>query len=70
MKQITREFADDIDTIRQAPDFQGQASLDILIGALQQGVEIYPLEWRENAMEERGRRREREEQNVRAEGER
>ena len=50
LRQMTKEFADDIDAVRQAPDFHGQASLDVLVAALKQGVEVYPEEFREEYM--------------------
>lgn len=40
LKQITAEFADDIDELRNAPDFSAQ-SVPILIQALKQGAKGY-----------------------------
>lgn len=37
LSRVTTEFADDLDKIRTAPDFRGDASLPLLIYALQQG---------------------------------
>lgn len=45
LKQITKEFADDIDIIRQASDFK-ESSLTVLVAALKQGATIYTEEER------------------------
>lgn len=46
LQQITLEFADDIDKIRQASDFKGEKSLAVLVAALKQGANIYTEEER------------------------
>ena len=43
MQQVTTEFAEDLDKLRQADDFKGDA-LQILIQALQQGTEGFKIE--------------------------
>ena len=43
MKQVTMEFADDLDKIRNASDFD-EKSLPILIEALKQGTSMYSEE--------------------------
>ena len=43
MQQATTEFAHDLDRVRGAGDFDGEA-LSILIGALQQGTSLFPME--------------------------
>lgn len=45
LRQITHEFADDIDKIRQASDFK-EKSLLVLVAALKQGATIYTEEER------------------------
>lgn len=45
LQQITHEFADDIDKIRQASDFK-EESLPVLVAALKQGANIYTEEER------------------------
>lgn len=45
LQQITKEFADDIDKIRQAGDFK-ESSLPVLVAALKQGATIYTEEER------------------------
>lgn len=45
LQQITKEFADDIDKIRQASDFK-ESSLPVLVAALKQGATIYTEEER------------------------
>ncbi|MCJ1399301.1 hypothetical protein MMC11_002503 [Xylographa trunciseda] len=49
LQAVTREFADDIDKVRNASDFK-DSSLPILIEALRQGVGIYGEEERERVM--------------------
>lgn len=46
LQQITNEFADDIDRIRQASDFKETTSLPVLVAALKQGATIYSEEER------------------------
>lgn len=46
LQQITLEFADDIDKIRQASDFKEEKSLPVLVAALKQGANIYTEEER------------------------
>lgn len=46
LQQITNEFADDIDKIRQASDFKETMSLPVLVAALKQGATIYTEEER------------------------
>ena len=43
MQRATTEFAEDLDRIRGADDFKGDA-LALLIGALQQGTSIISME--------------------------
>jgi ribosome assembly protein 3 len=43
MQRATTEFAEDLDKIRGADDFKDDA-LQILIGALQQGTEVFSTE--------------------------
>ena len=52
LKQITAEFADDIDKLRSAPDFSAQ-SVPILVQALRQGSKGFTDEEKEKVM--RGR---------------
>ncbi|MCJ1285730.1 hypothetical protein MMC26_005071 [Xylographa opegraphella] len=49
LQAVTREFADDIDKVRNSSDFK-DSSLPILIEALRQGVGIYGEEERERVM--------------------
>ncbi|MCJ1432611.1 hypothetical protein MMC27_001968 [Xylographa pallens] len=49
LQAVTREFADDIDRVRNASDFKDR-SVPILIEALRQGVGIYGEEERERVM--------------------
>ncbi|MCJ1390884.1 hypothetical protein MMC18_003745 [Xylographa bjoerkii] len=49
LQAVTREFADDIDKVRNASDFK-DSSLPILIEALRQGVGIYGEDERERVM--------------------
>ena len=49
MKQVTTEFADDLDKIRNADDFN-EKSLPILIEALKQGTSIYSEEEKRRIM--------------------
>jgi len=46
LKQATKEFSDDLDKLRAAPDFKAN-SLDILIDALKQGQACFEKEERE-----------------------
>ncbi|KAM0794480.1 ribosome-assembly protein 3-domain-containing protein, partial [Usnea florida] len=52
LKQITAEFADDIDKLRNAPDFSAQ-SVPILVQALKQGSKGFTDEEKDKVM--RGR---------------
>ena len=49
MKQVTSEFADDLDKIRNASDFN-QNSLPTLIEALKQGTSMYTEEEKRKVM--------------------
>ncbi|MCJ1477125.1 hypothetical protein MMC13_005796 [Lambiella insularis] len=49
LQAVTREFADDIDKVRNASDFR-ESSLPILIDALRQGAAIYGNDERERVM--------------------
>ena len=49
LKQITAEFADDIDKLRNAPDFSAQ-SVPILIQALKKGSKGFTGEEKEKLM--------------------
>ncbi|KAK6069611.1 hypothetical protein SCUP234_05390 [Seiridium cupressi] len=42
LQQATKEFAEDLDKVRGADDFKGDA-LPMLIKALQQGTALFPL---------------------------
>lgn len=53
LQQITNEFADDIDKIRQASDFK-ESSLPVLVAALKQGATLYTEEERRDWGEGRG----------------
>ena len=53
MKQVTAEFADDIDKLRNAPDFSEQ-SVPVLINALRQGANAFSEEEKETIMKGRG----------------
>lgn len=52
MRRVTAEFADDIDKLRNAPDFSEQ-SVPVLIHALRQGAIAFSEEEKETVM--RGR---------------
>ena len=41
LQQATKEFAEDLDKVRSADDFKGDA-LQLLIQALQQGTALFP----------------------------
>jgi ribosome assembly protein 3 len=43
MQRVTEEFAEDLDAIRTADDFQDSA-FPLLVHALQQGTSIFPIE--------------------------
>ena len=43
LQRMTTEFADDLDTLRQADDFT-DASVPMLIAALKQGTDIFSVE--------------------------
>ena len=43
MRQLTSEFGDDLNAVRQARDF-GEKSLPMLVKALRQGVNIFDTE--------------------------
>ena len=49
MKRVTAEFADDLDKLRNAPDF-GEQSVPILIQALRQGAKGFSEEEKEKIM--------------------
>ena len=49
LQQVTTEFADDLDKIRNANDF-GEKSLPMLVAALKQGVGMYSEEERRKVM--------------------
>ena len=51
MKQVTTEFADDLDKIRNASDFD-EKSLPILIEALKQGTSMYSEEEKRKVMKD------------------
>lgn len=46
LKQATKEFSDDLDKLRSAPDFKA-GSVPILIEALRQGTATFGVEERE-----------------------
>lgn len=52
MKRVTAEFADDIDKLRNAPDFS-EKSVPVLIQALRQGVNGFSEEEKEKVMQGR-----------------
>lgn len=41
MRQVTREFANDLDKLRAARDFNATTSVPILVEALRQGVACF-----------------------------
>lgn len=41
LQRATREFAEDIDKVRQADDFKPDSSVPFLVHALQQGASLY-----------------------------
>ena len=41
LQQVTREFADDLDRIRGASDFNEERSVPVLVQALKQGASLY-----------------------------
>lgn len=45
LQQVTREFADDLDKLRNASDFN-EKSLSVLVAALKQGAKLYSEEER------------------------
>ena len=49
MQQVTAEFADDLDKIRNANDFN-EKSLPVLIAVLKQGASMYSEEERRKVM--------------------
>ena len=49
LKQVTKEFADDIDKIRNASDFSDK-SVPMLVAALKQGVSLFSEEERRIVM--------------------
>lgn len=49
MQQVTTEFADDLDKVRNASDFT-EKSLPILIEALKQGTSLYSEEEKRKVM--------------------
>jgi ribosome assembly protein 3 len=49
LQQVTTEFADDLDKIRNASDF-GEKSLSVLVAALKQGTSTYTEEERRKVM--------------------
>ena len=49
MRRVTAEFADDIDKLRNAPDFSEQ-SVHVLIQALRQGTKGFSEEEKEKIM--------------------
>ena len=49
LQQVTTEFADDLDKIRNARDFN-EKSLGVLIAALKQGASMYSEEERRKVM--------------------
>lgn len=46
MATLAAEFAEDLDKIRSARDFKGEASLEILLDALRQGTTSYSADER------------------------
>lgn len=52
LQQVTREFADDLDKLRNASDFN-EKSLSVLVAALKQGAKLYSEEELENIMGQR-----------------
>lgn len=46
MATLATEFAEDLDKIRSARDFKGEASLEILLDALRQGTTSYSADER------------------------
>lgn len=55
LQQITHEFADDLDKIRKARDFN-ETSLPVLVAALKQGASIYTEEERRGWVGDRSKR--------------
>lgn len=41
LAEVTKEFADDIEKLRHAPDFKGQQCVEMLVEALRQGENLY-----------------------------
>lgn len=50
MQRLTKEFEDDLDKLRKADDFKDD-SLQILIGALQQGTRLFSNEEKRRIVE-------------------
>ena len=44
LRQLTVEFANDLDKLRSAPDFKPDRSVPLLVRALQQGVDCFSVE--------------------------
>ena len=50
LQRLTAEFADDIDRLRKAPDFKGEASVEVLVAALREGEKLFTPEEKELVM--------------------
>ncbi|KAK0937179.1 hypothetical protein LTR29_011295 [Friedmanniomyces endolithicus] len=46
LRQVTKEFANDLDKLRAANDFHGTGSIALLVGALRQGTACFGTEER------------------------
>ncbi|KAK1067140.1 hypothetical protein LTR74_006682 [Friedmanniomyces endolithicus] len=46
LRQVTKEFANDLDKLRAANDFHGTGSIALLVGALRQGTACFGVEER------------------------
>ena len=54
LAEVTREFADDIEKLRHAPDFKGQKSVEMLVQALQQGSTLFTEDEKRRIMADSG----------------
>lgn len=50
LKQTTKEFSEDLEKLRSANDFRGQRSVELLVGALKQGVVTFSKDERKGAV--------------------
>ena len=41
LRQSTKEFSEDLEKLRNANDFRGQSSVELLVGALKQGTSTF-----------------------------